>query len=169
MENPKVTVILSVYNGEKYLKKALDTIVNQSLEDLEIILINDGSSDSSLDILKEYEKNDNRIIIIDNHKNLGLGTSRNKGLDIAHGEYISFVDSDDWIRKECLEVSYSRAKKYNTDITMFQTTNYNDNDGTFHENDWSNLNQLNDTFYNRVFNSDDTKDFLFKLPVSACQ
>lgn len=169
MKNPKITVILSVYNGEKYLKKALDSIINQSLKDIEIILINDGSQDSSLKILKEYEKTDSRIKIINNEKNLGLGTSRNIGLSIAKGEYISFVDCDDWIKKKIYEVSYSEAIKYNSDITMFQTANYDENDKTFHLNDWSNLNQLNDSFYNRSFNSDDTKKFLFKLPVSACQ
>lgn len=169
MRNPKITVIMSVYNEEKYLNKAVDSILNQSLEDIEVILINDKSTDSSLDILKDYASKDDRITLINNEKNLGLGTSRNNALKIAKGEYISFVDGDDWILEDCLETSYMEAKKFNTDITMFQMTNYNNETGEYHENNWSNLDELEDNFYNRAFNPEETKDFLFRLPVSACQ
>lgn len=169
MSDIKVSVILSVYNGERYLKEAIESILNQSFKEIEIILVNDGSTDSSLDILKEYEKKDNRITIINNEENIGLGSSRNKALKIAKGEYITFVDSDDWIVEDCIKEAYTEAKENNTDITMFQMTNYNNDTREYHENDWSNLNQLDDSFYNCVFDSSRTRDFLFKLPVSACQ
>ncbi|OWT33186.1 hypothetical protein BGI41_03750 [Methanobrevibacter sp. 87.7] len=169
MTNPKVTVIISVYNEEKYLKKALNTILNQSLKDIEVICINDKSSDKSLEIMKEYSNKDERIVLINNKENLGLGLSRNNALKIAKGEYIGFVDGDDWIKKDCLENVYNHSKKLNTDITMFQMTNYNNEDGSFHENTWSNLDELSDEYDNKVFDGSKTKNFLFKLPVSACQ
>lgn len=169
MSNPKITVIISVYNEEKYLRKSLDTVCNQKLGDIEIICINDKSTDSSYDILKEYADKDSRIILINNEENLGLGQSRNNALEIAKGEYISFVDGDDWVDENIYEVSYNEAKKFNTDITMFKTVNYNNDDGTFHENSWSNLDELSSDFDDTVFDSSKTKDFLFKLPVSACQ
>jgi len=169
MTNPKVTVIISVYNEEKYLKKALDSILNQSLKEIEVICINDKSSDKSLEIIKEYKSKDKRIKLINNEENLGLGLSRNNGLKIAKGEYIAFVDGDDWIKKECLEETYNKSKKLNTDITMFQMTNYNDKNKSFHENKWSNLDELSNEYDNKVFDASKTKNFLFKLPVSACQ
>ena len=90
----KLSIIIPVYNVEKYLPKCLDSILNQSFKDFEIICINDGSSDNSLKILEEYK--DKRIIII-NKENAGSGVARNAGLEIAKGEYIFFVDGDDWL------------------------------------------------------------------------
>ena len=89
----KISVIIPVYNNEKYLKECLDSVCHQTLTDIEIICINDGSSDGSLNILNEYSKDD-RIIVID-QTNQGPAIARNRGLDIAKGEYIGFLDSDD--------------------------------------------------------------------------
>ena len=89
---PKVSVIIPVYNTEKYLRECLASVVNQTLKDIEIICINDGSTDNSLQILKKYAKHDNRIKIIDK-ENGGISTVRNKGLQTATGEYIGFVDA----------------------------------------------------------------------------
>lgn len=96
---PKVTVIIPVYNAEKYLKKALDSVINQTLEDIEVVCIDDGSNDNSLEILKSYQEFDNRIIII-SQNNQGSGAARNTGLNFAKGEYISFLDSDDFLPDE---------------------------------------------------------------------
>jgi glycosyltransferase involved in cell wall biosynthesis len=93
MSKPKVTVLMSVYNCERYLKKAVDSILNQTFRDFDFLIINDGSSDSTVEILKDY--NDPRIKIIDNKKNLGLTRSLNKGLRLAKGEYIARQDADD--------------------------------------------------------------------------
>ena len=93
---PKISVIVPVYNVEKYLARCLDSIINQTLADIEIICINDGSTDNSLEILNDYAKKDSRIKIID-QTNAGLSCARNAGMQIAQGEYIGFVDSDDWI------------------------------------------------------------------------
>lgn len=95
-KNILISVIVSVYNTASYLRRCLDSVINQTYTNLEIILVNDGSTDNSLDILKEYEKKDKRIIIVDK-ENGGCGASRNAGLKIAHGEYYAFVDSDDYL------------------------------------------------------------------------
>jgi len=112
----KVSVIVPCYNSENYLNKCVDSILKQTLLDIEIILVNDGSSDNTLSIMKEYEKKFNNIIIVDLKKNKGLGNARNKGLKKATGEYISFVDSDDYIDKEMLEELYSKALEDGSDI-----------------------------------------------------
>jgi len=101
MKNPKVTVLMSVYNGEKYLKEAIDSILGQTFKDFEFIIINDGSTDKTREILESY--NDPRIKLINNKKNIGLTKSLNKGLRLARGEYIARQDSDDFSMPERLE------------------------------------------------------------------
>lgn len=113
--SPKVSVIIPVYNVEKYISKCLDTLINQTLKDIEIICINDGSKDNSLSILKKYAQKDSRIKIIDK-QNEGLSVARNDGLKLARGEYIGYVDSDDWVDLDFYEKLYNAAKKYNSDI-----------------------------------------------------
>ena len=117
MNNTKISIIIPVYNVEKYLERCLNSIVNQTLYDLEIICINDGSPDNSLEILERYSKQDKRIKII-NQENSGLSVARNTGMEIAVGEYIGFVDADDWIDSNFYENLYNSAKKYNTDIAV---------------------------------------------------
>ncbi len=114
----KVSIILPVYNVEKYLHKCLDTVLNQPLKEIEVICINDGSQDSSLNILREYASKEKRIIIIE-QQNQGAGVARNKGLEIARGEYIAFIDPDDWIEKNMLETAYNTAVQYDADIVEF--------------------------------------------------
>jgi glycosyltransferase involved in cell wall biosynthesis len=113
---PKVSVIIPIYNREKYLKKCLDSVINQTLNDIEIICIDDGSTDRSREILNGYGKVDSRIKII-NQKNQGPGLARNIGLKIAKGEYIGFVDSDDWIDLNFYETLFTEAKKQDADLT----------------------------------------------------
>ena len=109
---PKVSVIIPVYNVEKYLRECLDSVINQTLKDIEIICIDDGSTDSSLSILKEYAKKDKRIKII-KQKNLGAGAARNKGIKIAKGEFVIFLDSDDYYpTNDILKILYTNAKKH---------------------------------------------------------
>ncbi|MBQ0105876.1 MAG: glycosyltransferase, partial [Armatimonadetes bacterium] len=111
----KVSVIVPVYNVEKYLRKCLDSIINQTLKDIEIIVVNDGSTDSSLSICEEYAEKDERIILI-SKENAGLSHTRNTGLKIAKGEYISFIDSDDYIEKNMLQTLYDLGQKSSADI-----------------------------------------------------
>ena len=117
MNNTKISIIIPVYNVEKYLERCLNSIVNQTLYDLEIICINDGSTDKSLEILNKFAEKDSRFIII-NQKNSGQAIARNKALEVVNGEYVGFVDSDDWIDSNFYENLYNSAKKYNTDIAV---------------------------------------------------
>ena len=112
-----VSVIVPVYNVKEYLRQCLDSIINQSLKEMEIILVNDGSTDGSDEICKEYLAIDNRVKLI-NQKNAGLAAARQAGLDIAKGEYIGFVDSDDWLELSMYQEMYSVAKGNNADIVF---------------------------------------------------
>jgi len=114
---PKVSVIIPVYNTEKYLKQCLVSVINQTFKDIEIICIDDGSTDNSLDILREYQKNDNRIkILTQDHKYAGV--ARNYGMSIAKGEYIFFIDSDDYIQNNTLETLFNKANDNSCEIVL---------------------------------------------------
>lgn len=120
-----ISIILPVYNVEKYLSKCIDTIINQTYKDLEIICINDGSTDGSLKILEEYAEEDSRIIVI-NQENQGQGIARNKAINMAQGEYILFVDPDDWIELDTIESAYTIAKSNNAQVVQFNYQTYNE-------------------------------------------
>ena len=120
---PKVSVIIPVYNTEKYLRQCLDSVINQTLTDIEIICVNDGSTDNSINILNEYAKNDSRIIVL-SQKNSGAAIARNNGINNAIGEYLYFIDSDDYVDTTFLEKMYSQSLKYNADICLCRRYNY---------------------------------------------
>lgn len=111
---PKVSVIVPVYNVEKYIKKCLDSLVNQTLKDIEIIIVNDGSQDGSENIIKEYEKKYSNIIYVEK-ENGGLSDARNYGLKYAKGEFIAFLDSDDYVDYTIYEKMYKKATDENAD------------------------------------------------------
>lgn len=113
----KVSIIVPVYNVEKYIHKCLDSLVNQTLKELEFIFVNDGSPDNSPKIIKEYQKKDKRIKLL-NKENGGQASARNLGLEHAKGEYIAFLDSDDYVKENMYETLYNRAKKDNLDIVI---------------------------------------------------
>lgn len=126
---PKISIIVPVYNVEEYLENCIDSILNQTFKDFELILVNDGSTDNSLDICKRYKNIDDRICIIDK-KNGGLSSARNAGLDIAKGEYIGFVDSDDYIHPQMYDMLYREIIKNNAQISLCdfeKVFKYNDN------------------------------------------
>ena len=115
--NQCVSVIVPIYMVEPYLKRAVDSIRNQSHQNLEIILVDDGSKDQCGRICDDYAKADNRIVVI--HKeNGGLSDARNAGLDVAHGDYIMFVDSDDYIAPDCVETLLNCLNRHNADVSM---------------------------------------------------
>ncbi|MBQ8751381.1 MAG: glycosyltransferase [Alphaproteobacteria bacterium] len=122
-DKPKISVIIPIYNGEQYLTKCLESVINQTLKDIEIICINDGSTDNSLSVLQEYASKDDRIIII-NKENEGQGIARNKGIEIAKGEYIGFVDPDDWIDINMYEKMYSQAILLSSEIVVCNLIKY---------------------------------------------
>lgn len=134
--NIKVSVILPIYNVEKYLKKCMDSIVRQTLKEIEIICVDDGSTDDSLSILREYEKNDKRIKVFC-QQNAGAGAARNRGLSIAQGEYLSFLDSDDFFEIDMLEKAYHKAKECDAEITVFGSDQYYEDSKEFVSVNWT--------------------------------
>lgn len=114
---PKVSVIIPVYNVEKFLQRCLDSVVSQTLSDIEIICVDDGSTDNSASVLADFAKKDQRIKVI-NQKNQGVSVARNNGIKQANGEYIGFVDSDDYIEPDFYEKLYQEAKKENADVAL---------------------------------------------------
>lgn len=124
--NYKISIIVPIYNTGIYLKKCIDSLLYQTLQDIEIILIDDGSTDESKDICDEYAKRDNRISVI-HKKNEGVSIARNVGIKKAKGKYIGFIDSDDWIESNMYENMYNHAKDYNADIVFCDATTVYDN------------------------------------------
>ena len=114
----KLSVIIPVYNGDKYIANGLDSLLNQTFKDFEVICINDCSTDNSFKILKEYALKDNRIIIINNEKNLGAALTRNVGINRAKGEYIYFLDADDYIDEKYLECMVKKIEQEKCDVVL---------------------------------------------------
>ena len=126
--NPLVSVVIPVYNVEKYLRQCLDSVINQTYKNLEIICINDCTTDSSDKILEEYAKKDSRIIVKKNSENLGLGLSRNEGIKIAKGEFIHCLDSDDWMELNAYETILKYFDK-DVDAVRFTYLSHNQTNG----------------------------------------
>lgn len=164
--NVKVSVIVPVYNVEKYLKDCLNSVINQTLEDIEIICVNDGSTDNSLAILEDYAKKDSRIKII-NQKNKGLSGARNTGMKHVQGEYILFLDSDDWLKEDALSELYWSHLDDNLDMLFFQTVDYYEEDGRYELNQFGGMTAIDDSFEGKIFNYKDVASIIFKIPHSA--
>ena len=106
----EISIIITVYNSEKYLNKTIDSVLNQNFKDFELILVNDGSTDSSGEICDNYAKKDKRVKVV-HQKNGGVSCARNKGVAISHGKYIGFVDSDDYISEDMYELLHNNLVK----------------------------------------------------------
>ncbi|MGN1153133.1 MAG: glycosyltransferase [Candidatus Gastranaerophilaceae bacterium] len=150
----EVSIIIPVYNVEKYLRQCLDSIVNQTFSNFEVICINDGSTDNSLAILNEYAQKDNRFMVI-SQENHGQGIARNVGIDLAKGEYIQFIDPDDWVELNMLEKLYHFAKQNNSKVVKFNYKDYNEYSGKLKLYDFAkhikkefNYDLNENTFYN---------------------
>ena len=126
---PKFSIIIPVYNVEEYLEECLESIINQSFKDFEVICVNDGSTDNSLEILQKYAENDERFKVL-NQENQGQGVARNNALNIANGEYILFVDPDDFIELNMLEVFNERLDIQNVDVAFFDYQIFGENTKT---------------------------------------
>ena len=123
MKNPKVSVIIPCYNAEKHLIQCLDSVANQTLKDIEIICVDDGSTDSTPVILQQYAQKDPRFVVL-NQENKNAGNARNNGLKIARGEYLSFLDADDFFELEMLEQMAKSADLYHADFTVCHSDQY---------------------------------------------
>ena len=130
MTKKKVSVIVSVYNTEKYVRKCIEAILNQTYSNLELVLIDDKSSDNSLSILREY-KNNSKVVLIENEQNKGLSYSRNVGLKMSHGDYIGYIDSDDYIEPDYYEKLMEAIQKEKADIAVCDMKLYYEKTKTF--------------------------------------
>lgn len=137
MHTPLISIIIPAYNSEKYIAKCLESVINQTLCEIEVICVNDGSSDNTLAIIDKYAKKDSRIKTID-QENSGVSWSRNRAIESSLGQYLLFVDADDWIEKGTCEIAYNTALKYQADIIMFSCR----------------LEYGNNTLYKYAFNED---------------
>lgn len=155
MQKPFVSIVIPVYNVETFLKECLDSVISQTMKELEIICVDDGSTDHSLSILKEYQEKDSRIKVI-SKPNSGYGNTMNVGTDAATGEYVGIVESDDYVKSNMFETLYKTAKQYNADIV--KSDHY-----TFSTKNGKQKTELHYTcsraeYYNRVLNAADCED-----------
>lgn len=144
--NEKITVIVPVYNVENYLEKCLDSLINQTYKNLEIIVINDDSTDNSGEICQEYAQKDNRIVYIEK-ENGGLSDARNAGLDRMTGSYVTFVDSDDWVELDYVEILYKKIIEYQADISVGNYYSYNEDEETYY------FHIYGDSYYEKVYDN----------------
>jgi len=161
-----ISLVIPVYNIEKYLEECLDSLINQTFKDFEVICVNDGSKDSSLEILNEYAQKDIRFKVI-SQENGGSGSARNNGLNHAQGKYVQFLDGDDYFEPEMLEKLYNLAEKHQADIAVCSSRKVDD-EGNITEtrNPNSPLN-LNLIPFNKPFNYTDFPDDIFTLTGTA--
>jgi len=159
MINPKISVIIPIYNAEKYLEQCLNSIINQSLKDIEIICVNDGSTDKSLNIIENFAQNDKRFLIV-SQENGGLGKAYNAGIKKACGEYIGFVEPDDFILRKMFETLYDYAQKYNLDFVKSNFIEF-----TASENFKKQL-TFSKEYYNKIINpTEDINVFNFAMNI----
>ncbi len=157
-EQPKISVVMPIYNTDRYLAKSLLSLLDQTFNDFEIICVNDGSTDKSADILEKFAKKDSRIKII-NQKNQYAGVARNNGLAVAKGKYIIFLDSDDYFYPDMLEKLYIKSEKTDADITMCK------HDVAHYDNSKISNKVGFNIVHKDVFNMSDIDDILSFAPV----
>jgi len=163
---PKVSIIIPIYNNEVYLEQCITSLLNQTLNDIEIICVNDGSTDNSLSIVETFMKQDSRVKLI-NQKNQGQSVARNKGRYLARGEYVAFIDSDDYAKPNMFEKLYNNAIKYKADITMCSVTTLNAKTMRFSDNDtYHTMSIFPEKFDDRAFLPEETFEFLFRISVA---
>lgn len=175
-ENIKLSIIVPIYNMEQYLHRCIDSLVNQTLEDIEIILINDGSKDGSQKIINQYTKKYNTKIRSYNNKNQGISKTRNFGIDKARGEYIAFIDSDDFVEVDMFEKMYRKAKRDNLDIVVCDYYNYYDQtkkttieniisfENTSILNDLELIFKINPSPWNKIYKKSLILNFKYRFP-----
>ena len=159
---PKISIIIPVYNVEKYLCECIDSILNQTFHDFEIICVDDGSIDKTLEILRDYKNKDERIFILQQHHS-GAAEARNNGIKLARGKYVQFLDSDDYFEPTMLEELYNNAEIYNADLTVCSARKVN-NDGEIVESGnplWPLY--LDKVPLNQIFSPEDFSNDIFNL------
>lgn len=160
---PQISVVVPVYNVEKYLRECLDSLANQTFEDFEVICVNDGSDDSSPDILEEYASEDERFKIV-SQENKGLSGARNTGMNYIKGRYLLFLDSDDWLELNALELLYNHANALNSEMVIFPYRYFNQETKQYEENDFTKLNMFDSSVDNKNFNYKNIPETVFRIP-----
>lgn len=185
-KRPKVSIVVPIYNVERYLNECIDSILRQTLKDIEVILVDDGSPDNCGKIIDEYAKEDSRVIAI-HQENSGYSVAVNKGIDLAKGEYIGVIESDDFIEPDMYELLYKDAKKNNTDVTKglfyFYNPTLNEDEqnkiyfnpcgidlrlapnGAFHVTEWPRIIGFHASIWSSIYKSDFVKKI--KIPETA--
>lgn len=161
----KVSVVMPVYNASRFLEESLNSILNQTLDDLELICVDDGSTDDSLDILNNFAKNDDRVKVfsLDHH---GGGNARNHGLSKITGEYLFCMDADDTLDLNAFEDFYKISQENDLDFLVFKAINYGVEKDHFFETEYQNMTAISNFVENNVFNYKDIGDLLFDFNVS---
>ena len=162
MNSVKVSIVVPIYNVENYLDECLNSIANQTLKEIEIICVDDGSKDDSLNIAKKGQRKDKRFIVI-TKENSGYGNTMNVGIDAAHGEYLGIVESDDYVDKHMFEVLYSAAKSNDLDVVKSNYITFKTSDNAY-ATEYESVCLGNLEYYNKVLCPvEDTKTFTFQL------
>lgn len=166
MSDPKISVIIPVYNTVSYLKECMDSVLNQSFKNIEVICVNDGSTDNSLELLEDYQIHDERIIIINQPKK-GLGAARNIAMNKAKGEYILFLDSDDYIKEDAFVDLYDVMSSKDLDLLMFKILNFDDETYDESKSSYFEMNFLKKIVGNNVFTWTMIQNRIFDMSVTA--
>ncbi|RAP47500.1 MAG: glycosyltransferase [Methanosphaera sp. rholeuAM6] len=161
----KVSVVIPVYNVEEYLEDCLKSVINQTLSDIEIICVNDGSTDNSLEILNKYSHKDGRIKII-SQENQGHAVATNIGMSHAKGKYLFLMDSDDIIKYNTLELTYNKAEECNVDFVLFKAINYDHQSKEYYETKSYSMDEVYEKVKDNIFNYRDVEDLLFTISVT---
>lgn len=164
-ENPEISIIVPVYNCEPYIEECLKSISNQAFKDFEALIVNDGSTDNSENIIMDFIKKDDRFKLL-TKKNGGQSSARNLGLRCAKGKYIAFLDSDDFIKPEFFEKLHTRAEENKLDIVMSGIEVHNEITGEITADDpYFSLLCFNENFDNKIFDYNSCLDFIFRICV----
>ncbi len=161
----KISVVIPVFNVEEFLEECLDSITNQSLKDIEIICVNDGSTDNSLDILNKYAEKDDRFIIV-SQENKGHAAATNKGMKLTTGKYLYLMDSDDFLELSALEKTFNYAEEKNADVVLFQSRYYDNAKKEFFKSEMYTMDSVAEFIGDSVVNYTDLGDLIFKIPVT---
>lgn len=161
----EISVIIPVYNCEEYLDESVNGILNQTFEDIEVICVDDGSTDNSLDKLRTFAKKDERVQVY-HQENQGGGAARNFALTKAIGKYVYFMDADDILYPEALEKCYSVCEETNVDFLIFKAINYKVSTDEYYETEYFSMNNLYGKVGNDVFSIDDIGEYIFNISVT---
>lgn len=162
----KISVIIPTYNIENHIQKCLDSVINQSFKDMEIICIDDKSTDNTLNILNEYASKDPRIKVYQKEENKGIGDSRNLSLTLAKGKYIFFLDSDDYIVLDALEKAYNTAEEKSLDILMFKMIHFYEDTEDYFKIGYTEMRYLKRIVPDKVFTYKDVVEYFFYICVN---